>query len=81
MIGKPAGSPITWRRLRWYGPGSPTEGDMVLTEAGRAAYLVEEVHAKGAGDDESGAYLLFRLELTKLDPADIGVPDWIVRFD
>jgi hypothetical protein len=84
--GKPAGSPITWRRLRWFGSrgehDGPTVGDLVVSAAGHAAYLVEEVTDTGreGHDDEDGHYRLFRVEATKLDPADVEEPDWVIRF-
>lgn len=54
----------------------------MVTEAGYAAYLVEEVtDAEREGHDEDGAYRLFRLECTKLDPADVEAPDWVLRPD
>ena len=86
MRGKPAGSPISWNRLRWYGYqdelDGPTEGDLVVSQAGHAAYLVEEVtDTEREGSDEDGHYRLFRVECTKLDPADVEEPDWVIRFD
>ena len=81
MRGKPAGSPISWPRFRWYGPGEPTEGDLVVTEAGHAAYVVEEATWKGSGADDDGPFERYRLELTKLDPATVERFDWVMRFD
>lgn len=82
MRGKPAGSPITWPRFRWYGPGEPGEGDLVTTVAGHAAYVVEEARRTGDCIDSDGlGYKRYRLELTKLDPDEIEEFDWTVRFD
>jgi hypothetical protein len=58
-------------------------GDLVISEAGHAAYLVEEVTDTGreGHDDTDGHYRLFRVEATKLDPADVEEPDWVIRFN
>lgn len=86
MRGKPVGSPISWRRLRWYGykgeDDGPTVGDLVVSQAGHAAYVVEDVTDTGREDsDFDGHYRVFRLECTKLDPDDVEAPDWAIRFD
>lgn len=86
MRGKPAGSPVTLRGFRWYGPGEPEEGDIALTEAGHAAYLVEKVTPSSAPVppdgflDAAGYHWRYTLECIKLDPADIGIPDWILTW-
>lgn len=87
MRGLPAGSPRTLRGFHWYGPGEPTEGDIAISEKGHAAYLVEAAiparrcngHCRHA--DEVGAYTLWTLETTKLDPDDLPAePDWVIAF-
>lgn len=84
MRGKPAGSTIRMS-IRWYGPGEPGVGDLVVTEAGHAAYIVESAVPTGGHphawkhrtlSDEHGRYATWKLELTKLDPDDVPSPDW-----